>query len=110
MQSSSSSLDDLMETWEKKLNLVGAGTPTVDAFLDLSAYDMTNAAMNIDCPFCRRHMVLEAHEISHVLDTIRAKGNRTHPHGLGERMKTLLSSFGIVANVLLGGLRRAGIV
>ena len=58
-----SSMDDLMEMWEKKLNSVGAGTPALDAFLGLSVYDMRNAALNIDCPFCKRHMLLEAEEI-----------------------------------------------
>jgi hypothetical protein len=103
-------MDDLMEMWEKKLNSVGAGKPALDAFLDLSVYDMRNAALNIDCPFCKRHMLLEAEEISRVLEATRSRGNRPHPHGLGERMRTLLTSFGIVANVLLGGLRRAGVI
>ncbi len=105
-----SSLDDLMYTWEKKLGAMRDSDSTLDAFLDLSAYDMRSAAANIDCPFCRRHMVLEADEISHVLHRIRVDGNRPHHHGLGERLRTLTYSFAIIANVLLGGLRRAGII
>ena len=105
-----SSLDDLMERWETTLKSVGAGTPALDAFLDLSVYDMKHAAWNIDCPFCRRHMLLEADDISGTLDVICSQGNRTHSHGLIERLRTLLASFEIVANVLLGGLRRAGII
>ncbi len=107
---SASSLDDLMDTWEKKLGAMGDPGSTIDAFLDLGAHDMRNAASNIDCPFCRRHMMLEAGEITQVLDTIRSEGNRPHSHGIGERLGTLVKSFEIVANVLLGGLRRAGIV
>jgi hypothetical protein len=107
---SSSSLDDLMEAWEENVKRVSSGTPRSHAFLDLAAYDMKNAADNIDCPYCRRHMLLEAEEIVHVLDRLRAEGNHPHMHGLGERARTLLNSFQIVANVLLGGLRRAGII
>ena len=104
------SLDELMEMWETKLNSIGTGGPALDAFLDLSAYDLKHAAQNIDCPFCRRHMLLEAEEISGVLEVIRSHGNRPHSHGLRERLRTLLTSCEIVANVLLGGLRRAGII
>jgi hypothetical protein len=107
---SSSSLDDLMNAWEENIKRVSSGTPRSHAFLDLAAYDMKNAADNIDCPYCRRHMLLEAEEIVRVLDRLRADGNQPHMHGLGERIRTLLSSFQIVANVLLGGLRRAGII
>jgi hypothetical protein len=55
-------------------------------------------------------MLLEADDISGTLDVICSQGNRTHSHGLIERLRTLLASFEIVANVLLGGLRRAGII
>lgn len=103
-------LDDLMNTWEKKLGEMGDGDSALDAFLDLSAYDMRSAAANIDCPFCRRHMTLEADEIAQVLNRLRADGNRPHFHGLDERLRTLAYSFAIIANVLLGGLRRAGII
>lgn len=105
-----SSLDDLMSTWEKKLGEIGDGDSTLEAFLGLSDYDMRNAAANIDCPFCRRHMLLEADEIAHVLHRIRIDGNRVHTHRLSERVPTLAYSFAIIANVLLGGLRRAGIL
>ena len=104
------SLDELMEKWEKALGVVGTDSSTLDAFLDLAVYDMENAAAHIDCPFCRRHMMLEAEEISQVLEKIRLAGNHSHSHGLGERMRTLFTSFSIVANVLLGGLRRAGVI
>jgi hypothetical protein len=105
-----SSLDELMQEWEKTLGAAGDPGTSLDAFLDLSAHDMRSAAGNIDCPFCRRHMLLEAGEISHVLHRLRADGNRPHSHGLGERLSTLAKSFEIIANVLLGGLRRAGII
>jgi hypothetical protein len=107
---STSSLDDLMNAWEENVRRVSSGTPRSHAFLDLAAYDMKSAAGNIDCPYCRRHMLLEAEEIVHVLERLRSDGNRPHMHGLRERVRTLLNSFQIVANVLLGGLRRAGII
>ena len=107
---SASSLDDLMDTWEKKLGAMGDPHSTLDAFLDLGVYDMKNAASNIDCPFCKRHMLLEAEEIAQVLHRIRSDGNRPHSHGIRERLGTLTTSFAIIANVLLGGLRRAGII
>ena len=53
-----------MGTWEEKLGEMSGGTSGLEAFLDLSTYDMRNAARNIDCPFCRRHMMLEAEEKS----------------------------------------------
>jgi len=96
---SASPLDDLMNAWEENVRRVSSGTPRSHAFLDLAAYDMKSAANNIDCPYCRRHMLLEAEEIVRVLDRLRSDGNGT-----------LLNSFQIVANVLLGGLRRAGII
>ena len=107
---SSSSVDELMDLWETKLGFIGAAAPTLDAFLDLSVYDMRNAALNIDCPYCRRHMLLEAEEIAQVLQKTRKSGNVVHSHGLGERLRTLMKSFVIVVNVLLGGLRRAKLI
>jgi hypothetical protein len=104
------SLDELTEHWEKKLGMMEDTNTTLDAFLDLSVYDMENAARAIDCPFCRRHMTLEAEEISKVLHDLRSEGNHTHSHGFRERMGTLFTSLEIVVNVLLGGLRRAGII
>ena len=53
-----------MEMWEEKLNSLGGGDSSLLPFLELSVYDMRNAARNIDCPYCRRHMMLEAEEIS----------------------------------------------
>ncbi len=106
----SSQLDELMDSWEEVMKRVGSGTPALEAFLGLAAHDMIDAARYIDCPYCRRHMLLESEEIAQVLTRLRSDGNRPHRHGIGERARTLMSSFQIVANVLLGGLRRAGIV
>jgi hypothetical protein len=106
----SSSLDDLMEVWEKQLKALGAGAPAPEVFLELAVYDLGNAAKYIDCPFCRRHMLLESEEVARVLLTVRSLGNRPHSHGIGERLGAVLTSLEIVANVLLGGLRRAGII
>ena len=106
----SSPLDDLMDSWEDVMKRVGSGTPGLEAFLDLAAQDMRNAARHIDCPYCRRHMILESAEITHVLKRLQSEGNHQHQHGLEERVRNLMTSFQIVANVLLGGLRRAGIL
>jgi hypothetical protein len=99
-----------MDKWETELKVVGSGTPSVIPFLDLSVYDMRNAALSIDCPYCRAHMLLEADEISTVLGRIKGDGNTVHSHGLVERAHALLTSFRIIVNVLLGGLRRAGLL
>lgn len=105
-----SPLVELMDSWEDVMKAVGSGTPGLEAFMGLAAHDMRDAARYIDCPYCRRHMVLESEEIAHVLTRLQSEGNRPHQHGLGERARTLMNSFQIVANVLLGGLRRAGIL
>lgn len=105
-----STLDELMEEWESKLKEVGSSSTPLLPFLDLAAYDMRHAADNIDCPYCRAHMLLEAGEISHVLSRVRAEGNAVHSHGLAERASNLFTSSKIVVNVLLGGLRRAGVI
>ena len=55
-------------------------------------------------------MLLESEEIAQVLTRLRADGNRPHRHGTRGEGQNALSSFQIVANVLLGGLRRAGII
>lgn len=105
-----SSLDELMDRWEAHLKALGSGEPSVMPFLDLAAYDMRNAAVNIDCPYCRAHMLLEAGEISRVLARVREEGNRVHSHGAREKLRSLSTSFKIVVDVLLGGLRRAGVL
>lgn len=107
---SSPSLDQLMEEWEAHLKELGSGIPPVVPFLDLAAHDMRSAAANIDCPYCRTHMMLEAEEIEHALERLRVEGNIAHSHGIGERGRGLATSFRIVVNVLLGGMRRAGVI
>jgi hypothetical protein len=103
-------LDRMMNVWEIQVKDISSGKPPLVAFLDLSVMDITNAAHSIDCPFCRRHMLLEAHEVKKVLDRVLSESNKVHRHGLKERLGTMTRSVEIVANVLLGGLRRAGII
>jgi len=110
LQSHISSVDEMMSLWEQKLASLSVKSSTVDAFLDLAVHDMKNAAANIDCPYCRKHMLLEADEIAQVLIRLRSEGDVVHTHGLGERLHTLSKSFAIIVNVLLGGLRRARII
>ncbi len=80
------------------------------SMLELAYNDIIIASKYIDCPYCRRHMELEAEEIRRVIEWIRLQGNRPHRHGLSERFRGLLVSFKIVFYVILGGLRRAGII
>jgi len=103
-------LDKMMETWEAKTHELASGDSPVVPFLDLSLLDMRNAAATIDCPFCRRHMTLEAGEVEVILHRTSSEGNRQHSHGFGERIRSLWTSLEIIANVLLGGLRRSGVI
>lgn len=72
--------------------------------------NMTKAADIIDCPYCARHMRLEAEELDRVIKMLEGKGNIEHSHGLGERLATLLRSFKITFYIILGGLKRAGVI
>jgi hypothetical protein len=99
-----------MDEWERALKDASEPSETLGAFLGLAVHDMRNAAANIDCPFCRKHMVLEADELQMVLKSLDRMGNRNHAHSFGERIRAMLSSVNIVVNVLLGGLRRAGVI
>ncbi len=92
------------------MNGIRSGESPIMAFLDLSVQDISNAAYNVDCPFCRRHMLLEAHAVKKVLERVELESNRVHQHGLQERLGAMVGSVQIVANVLLGALRRAGII
>jgi hypothetical protein len=103
-------LDKMMEAWEVKTGDLASGGSPVVPFLELSVLDMHNAAANIDCPFCRRHMTLEAEEIDIILRRVQREGNRRHSHGFSERIRSLWTSVEIIANVLLGGLRRSGVL
>lgn len=103
-------LDRMMEMWEVKSGDLASGGSAAISFLDLSVLDMHNAAATIDCPFCRRHMNLEAEEVGLVLERVRSEGNRRHRHGFRERVRSLFTSAEIILNVLLGGLRRSGVI
>ncbi len=80
------------------------------AILELVYDDIIIASRYIDCPYCRRHMELEAGEVKRVLEYIEHLGNGPHKHGILERFKTIIISLKIFIYVVLGGLRRAGII
>jgi len=95
---------------EEMLCKAGSRDELLESILELVYNDILIASKYIDCPYCRRHMELEAEEVRKVLDWIRLLGNRPHKHRLSERLKGLAVSFKIVFYVILGGLRRAGII
>jgi len=104
------SIKEIMKIWEKKINEIQSGKPPLNTFIELSIIDISFAATNIDCPYCRKHMLLEAEEIKKILNKIEREGNKKHYHGINERLNTLLVSLKIIWFVILGGLRRAGII
>ncbi len=80
------------------------------ALLDTAINEILTAAATIDCPYCRRHMELEAEELRRIALRIKQEGNSRHRHGIGERIRSLWVSLKIFYYVILGGLRRAGII
>lgn len=80
------------------------------ALLELASREIMIASEHIDCPYCKRHMELEAGELERVLKRITGEGNTSHKHGIRERLVTLATSLKIFYYVVLGGLRRAGII
>jgi len=68
------------------------------------------AAKHIDCPYCAKHMRLEAEEIEKVIKWLKTRGNTIHKHSIIERLRIIPSSVKILLYTILGGLRRAGII
>src|SRR5438132_7341785 len=99
-----------MKNCEEAVQEIGGGRTALVAFLRLSSEELSGAAQSIDCPYCREHMRLEADEVRRVLSRIDSDGNREHHHGFVERVQMVGTSVKIIANVLLGGLRRAGVI
>jgi hypothetical protein len=99
-----------MRNCEEAVQDISGGKPLLVAFLRLSSAELSGAAESIDCPYCREHMRLEAEEVRRVLSRIDSDGNIRHHHGLVERFQMMGNSVNIIANVLLGGLRRAGVI
>ena len=103
-------IDAAMKNCETAVHEINEGRSLVRSFLKLSFEDLTAAAVSIDCPYCREHMRLEADEVRRVLTRIELDDNISHDHGFAERLRMLGTSIKIIANVLLGGLRRAGVI
>ncbi len=81
-----------------------------EALLELAYREIMIASKHIDCPYCRRHMELEAEELGKVIRRLASEGNVRHRHGFRERLSTLATALKIFYYVVLGGLRRAGII
>lgn len=96
--------------WEEVIKRLSEGEDPVLVFLRLSCFDLRTAAEHIDCPYCRRHMLLEAEELERVARSIEERGNRRHRHGLLDRLKSLATAVKITIMIALGGLRRAGVI
>lgn len=103
-------VEEVSSRWEEVINRISRGDDYALVFLELSYYDLITAAKNIDCPYCRRHMILEAEEIKRVIRKIEEYKNREHMHGAFERLKSLITALKITIFIILGGLRRAGII
>jgi len=78
--------------------------------LEVIIMNIQKAADIIDCPYCATHMRLEAEELNRVLGYLRREGNNEHGHSVSERFKSILRSFKITLYIVLGGLRRAGVL
>lgn len=101
---------EMLMKWEEKLKEVKRGRDPSIAFLELCYHDMMTSAKFIDCPYCRKHMILEAEEISRVIELLETQGNSKHKHGIKERIKSLYNAAKITYYIILGGLHRAGII
>jgi hypothetical protein len=99
-----------MKDCEEAVQEMSGGGTLLVAFLRLSYEELSHAAHSIDCPYCREHMRLEADEVRRVLSRIDSDGNLRHHHGATERIRMMGTAVNIIANVLLGGLRRAGVI
>ena len=103
-------IKEIMKIWEEKINEIQGGKSPLNTFIKLSIIDIYFAAKSIDCPYCQKHMLLEAEEIKKILHKIEKEGNKEHYHGMDEKIATLLASLKIIWFVFLGALTRAGII
>ena len=103
-------IEELEALRAKLINEAKSDSEMLESLLELAFREMTIASEHIDCPYCSKHMRLEAEEIRRVLKHLREQGNSVHKHGLRERLEVLVSSLKIFYNVVLGGLHRAGLI
>jgi len=104
-------IEEISGLWEEKIKEILSGRDPALVFLELAVKDLELASQNIDCPYCSRHITLEAEELSRVIKAIESEGNKEkHRHGLRERLSLLISAFKITYYIILGGLFRAGIL
>jgi len=112
MSGNSEVLDFIVKNNQKivdNIDLYDENTLTIN-MLEAIIMNIRKAADIIDCPYCATHMRLEAEELNKVLGYLKREGNTEHGHDVSERLKSILRSFKITFYIILGGLRRAGVL
>jgi hypothetical protein len=103
-------LDDEERFLEYIISTIREGEDPALVFLEAFKRHMEIAASHIDCPYCAKHMRIEAEEIEKVIQWIRGRGNKSHNHSVMERLGVIPSTMRILVYTILGGLRRANII
>ncbi|MEM1830608.1 MAG: hypothetical protein QXS63_05050 [Zestosphaera sp.] len=112
--SQTSIIDKLLDEEDERLELllrdIDKGLDPALLFLETFVRHMEIAASHIDCPYCAKHMRLEAGKIAKIVERIRREGNKVHNHGIGEMFHEIVIATKILIYTILGGLKRAGII
>jgi hypothetical protein len=103
-------IDDEETFLELMISRIKKGEDPSLVFLEAFKRHMEIAASHIDCPYCAKHMRIEAEEVEKVIQWIKSRGNKTHNHFVAERLGVIPSSMKILVYTILGGLKRAGII
>jgi hemerythrin-like domain-containing protein len=103
-------IDDEEMFLEHMISRIKKGEDPSLVFLEAFKRHMEIAASHIDCPYCAKHMRIEAEEVEKVIQWIKSRGNKTHSHSITERLSIIPSSMKILVYTILGGLKRAGII
>ena len=103
-------IDKMSLEWENALKYLSEGGDLTVASLQLARSDLINASTSLDCEYCRRHVLEEVKLIERTLDLAKLSNAYLHAHGLGEKISVALSAVKITWLILLGGLRRAGLI
>lgn len=103
-------LEEEEEFIEEIIREIKRGKDPALIFLNSFKRHMNIAASWIDCPYCAKHMRLEAEEIAKVAGWIETYGNKKHVHSFIERLKITPSIIKILLYTVMGGLKRAGIL
>jgi tRNA G26 N,N-dimethylase Trm1 len=103
-------VDEEEKFLEQMINRIRKGEDPSLVFLEAFKRHMEIAASHIDCPYCAKHMRIEAEEMEKVIQWIKSRGNKTHSHSVTERLSIIPASMKILVYTVLGGLKRAGII